>query len=181
MERSRYLLLAVVLGGVIASPTTSASHPPRSRPLNAAAPVQHTASHHAVQHRAVASVVRQTRVDTRHTAPRAPVVIRYVPPVVRVVAVYPFTAPPRVIPVPVSIPYFVPIGSQPVQEVVTVPSAGFPPDWNWRPVESFAALAPRAERSGDSGQPQVRYYCPDAREYFPLVETCDSSWLKVIP
>ena len=177
MERSRYLLLAVALMGVMASPTAEASPTPRSRP-QAAAPVQHKAPNHAVQHRVAPPSVRHTSRDHRHTLPRMSVVTRYVP-VIRVASGYPVTVPPHLVAVPA--PYYVAAGAQPVQEIATAPSAGFPPDWNWRPVESFAALAPRADSTTAPAQQQVRYYCPDTREYFPAVETCDSSWLKVIP
>ena len=180
MERSRCLLLVVALVGVMASPTAKASHAPRSRPQAAAAPAHHAAVHHAVQHRVVPTPARQIRVDNGHSAPRAPAVIRYVP-LVRAATVYPAAVTRRVVAVPAPAPYYVSAVAQPVQEIVTLPSAGFPPDWNWRPVESFAALAPRANQSAGSAQPEVRYYCPDTREYFPLVETCNSSWLKVIP
>ncbi|MBI3371414.1 MAG: hypothetical protein HY017_06605 [Betaproteobacteria bacterium] len=94
-------------------------------------------------------------------------------------AIYPVVVPQRIVAVPV--PYYVAAGAQPVQEAVATPSAGFPPDWNWRPVESFAALAPRANALSPPPEQQLRYYCPDTREYFPSVETCNSSWLKVIP
>jgi hypothetical protein len=46
------------------------------------------------------------------------------------------------------------------------------PNWNWTPVESVVALA---------GHSEVRYYCPDTREYYPTVEVCPSPWLKVVP
>jgi hypothetical protein len=28
---------------------------------------------------------------------------------------------------------------------------------------------------------EVRYYCPDYRDYYPTVATCPSPWLQVLP
>lgn len=163
----------------IASPVTSASNTHRSRSQAAPAPLQHAAVHHRAQHRAVRTPVGHPRPDHRTVAPRGPALVRYVLPAVRVASARSLILPQRVVAVPV--PYYVVESAPPVQEIITAPSAGFPPDWNWRPVESFAALAPRANSSAALSESQVRYYCPDTREYFPAVETCDSSWLKVIP
>ena len=102
----------------------------------------------------------------------------------RLAAVYPVALAQRVVAVPVAVPVPVPYyvaAAQPVREIAATPSAGFPPDWDWRPVESFAALAPRANSDSAVPDQQFRYYCPDTREFHPSVETCDSSWLKVIP
>jgi hypothetical protein len=29
--------------------------------------------------------------------------------------------------------------------------------------------------------PEVRYYCPDYRDYYPNVATCPSPWMQVLP
>lgn len=181
MSRSRLPLSAVALICAVVTPVTSASHPLRSRPQAVAASVRHTAVHHAVQNRVVQPIrapVTQPRLDYRPAVARPHAVVRYVLPAVRVVTIYPLIVPQPVAAVPV--PYYVAAGAQPA-EAVSVPSAGFPPNWNWRPIESFADLAPRTKSTAAPGEQQVRYFCPDTREYFPAVETCDSSWLKVIP
>ena len=159
MSRSRCsLLLVVALLGGIALPAI-ASHPPRSGLQASQAP--RTSSHDAAPQRVIPSPAHHRRLDSRPAPPRPPAVIRYVPPVVRVAAVYRVAVPPRV--VPIAPTYLVATGSLPLQVVATGSSAGFPPDWNWRPVESFAALAPRAQLSAEAAQPEFRYYCPDTR------------------
>lgn len=178
MSRSRLPLSAVVLICAVVTPVTSASHPLRPRSQAAAAPVRHAAVHHGVQNRPVRAAVVQSRHDHRPAVSRPRAVVGYALPAVRVINIYPLIVPQPVAAVPV--PYYVAAGAQPA-EAVSVPSAGFPPNWNWRPVESFADLAPRTRSTAAPGEQQVRYYCPDTRDYFPAVETCDSSWLKVIP
>ena len=39
------------------------------------------------------------------------------------------------------------------------------------------AEAPAYVEQGDD----VRYYCPDYRDYYPNVSTCPSQWLQVLP
>ena len=95
-----------------------------------------------------------------------PIITTYIPPP------RPVLYAPRV--VTVESPYYVYVGSGYTGTNIAYPAE---PNWNWTPVESVAALAGHgvAERS------DVRYYCPDAREYYPAVETCPSPWLKVVP
>ena len=105
-----------------------------------------------------------------HPPIRPPVIVRpiiatYVPP-------RPVYSAPRVVAVPS--PYYAVVGAGYTGTDLAYPAE---PNWNWTPVESIAALAGRgvAERS------DVRYYCPDSREYYPQAQTCPSPWLKVIP
>jgi hypothetical protein len=82
---------------------------------------------------------------------------------------YPVHDVPRVVSAPG--PYFVIVGSA---YAGTGNNLAYPaePDWKWTPVESVAELAGRSD---------LRYYCPDTREYYPAVRACPSPWLKVVP
>ena len=101
---------------------------------------------------------------------RPPVAIR--PIITTYVAPRPVYSAARVVAVPS--PYYMVVDSGYTGTDLAYPAE---PNWNWTPVESIAALAGRAV----ADRSDVRFYCPDTREYYPLVETCPSPWLKVIP
>jgi hypothetical protein len=53
-----------------------------------------------------------------------------------------------------------------------------PPAYAEEPI-TYIEQSPPAQ--SPSAQPQVYYYCPDSRAYYPDVTTCPSAWLKVVP
>ena len=50
-------------------------------------------------------------------------------------------------------------------------------------IEQADAVAPAAPAPAPQAQSQQQYwyYCPDSKTYYPYVNTCASSWQRVIP
>jgi hypothetical protein len=158
-------------GHAAASPARTTSSAPQLQAHAAPSHQTHFAPQPAIDHHYAPPPRPMPSAVMHHGYARPPLPVR--PIINSYLAPYrPTYYAPRVVPAPG--PYYFIAGSGYTGADLAYPAE---PNWNWTPVESVAALA----GNDIAGRSDVRYYCPDTREYYPVVASCASPWLKVIP